>query len=225
MTVHCYLRVSTNLQAASGVGIAYQKEQCELYCKRNGIDTDINYYVDNGVSGSLDIYKRPELTRAINALSNDDVLWAYDSSRLSRSAFVWLTIEKAVADAGSSILLSNGMNGDSIEMKMVRGIMSQLNEFNRLKSNERVRLGLKIKRERDGQIQGRAPYGYSITKCRTKMIEVSEEQNLLRIVDGMKERSIKLADIVAHLNENGYTNRRGSKWTYHTLYNILRNRR
>lgn len=225
MTVHCYLRVSSKSQAASGCGIDMQRVQCENYFNLNMSDNDIVYYIDNGLSGSLDIYKRPELSKAICALEKGDKLLSYDSSRLSRSAFVWLTVEKAVKDAGCEIVLSNGMNGDTIEMKMIRGIMSQLNEFNRLKSNERVKLGLKIKRERDGQIQGSPRYGYVISKCRTKLLNVESEQIVLKIVDDMMSDGEKLKNIVAYLNDSGYSNRSGRQWSYHNLYMILKKRR
>jgi len=84
--------------------------------------------------------------------------------------------------------------------------------------------GLRRKRL-EGQIQGRANYGYEISKCRTKLLEVVEEQNVLGIVDGMIEDGNRLKKVVAHLNDNGYRNRGGRKWSYQNLYKILENRR
>ena len=83
--------------------------------------------------------------------------------------------------------------------------------------------GLRRKRL-EGQIQGSPKYGYVISKCRTKLLESREEQNVLRIVDSMIEDGNRLKKVVAHLNDNGYRNRGGRKWSYHNLYQIKKRR-
>lgn len=53
-----YLRVSTDQQTESGLGLEAQRQICQKYVIENGNHESIEF-VDEGLSGALSIEKRP----------------------------------------------------------------------------------------------------------------------------------------------------------------------
>ena len=60
-----YLRVSTQNQAESGLGIESQRTEIEALCARSGW-TIVSEHIDNGISGKAALNKRPALSSALN---------------------------------------------------------------------------------------------------------------------------------------------------------------
>lgn len=78
----CYMRVSTEEQAASGYSMAAQRDKLELFCKLQGYQI-ANWYRDDGVSAK-DL-NRPEFQRMMKEAQKDDVIVVYKLDRLTRS--------------------------------------------------------------------------------------------------------------------------------------------
>ena len=84
--VVAYLRVSSQEQVQSGLGLAAQKEQIALYAKLHGLEV-AGVCRDDGVSGAKKPSKRPGLSKALEGLragTFDGILVAR-LDRLSRS--------------------------------------------------------------------------------------------------------------------------------------------
>ena len=113
MNVTIYCRVSTDEQAASGLGLAAQVAACESFASKAGY-TVTGLHTDAGVSGAAGIEDRPGLTAAVAGLRRGDALVIAKRCRLGRDAFVIAMIEKAVSRKGASILSADGVgNGTS----------------------------------------------------------------------------------------------------------------
>jgi len=222
MTVRIYLRVSTGHQAESGLGIEGQRSRCEEFVSKHYDQRECSYYIDSGVSGSLDIHKRPELNRLFSEMATGDVLLAYDSSRIARDTMVWLNIELSCKKQGVDIALTSGNNGNSLETALLRRIMAQIDEYALNKTRERTRLALKVLKEEKGVKLGQAPYGYAHSKNRKSFVTVESEQAVIHIVSDLRGSGSKWKDILDYLNENGYTNRRGKRWSQSLISNTLR---
>jgi DNA invertase Pin-like site-specific DNA recombinase len=84
--VAAYLRVSTEEQADSGLGLAAQQAAIEDECARRGWDL-VAIHVDEGLSGSVAPEKRPALANALAQIKNGqaDTLLVHRLDRLTRS--------------------------------------------------------------------------------------------------------------------------------------------
>jgi DNA invertase Pin-like site-specific DNA recombinase len=85
-TVVCYVRVSTDEQAASGVGLEAQRATIAAEAERRGW-TIVSWHADEGVSGGKGVEHRPGLAAAIEAVESGRAagLVAAKLDRVSRS--------------------------------------------------------------------------------------------------------------------------------------------
>lgn len=226
MTIRLYKRVSCLSQKESGLGIMGQHDKCMAFVRDNHPDEDVVEYIDEGLSGSLSIFKRPSLSKLLSEMNQGDVLLAYDSSRIARDTMVWLNVEMTVNKAGGSIELASGVNGNTLEMQLIRRIMSQVNEYSLKKMRERTVMALKAKSD-DGFILGKAPYGYVISKDRRSYIEVDGEQEVLNKIHELRtsdcKEQRKYKNIVAVINKIGYRNRSGRCWSPKMISQVYKN--
>ena len=63
--VVCYIRVSTTEQKLHGISLDAQRDKLQEYAKKHGM-VIVEWYVDDGVSGTKPIKKRPALQRMLN---------------------------------------------------------------------------------------------------------------------------------------------------------------
>src|SRR5690606_27053025 len=93
-----YLRVSTDKQESSGLGIEAQRYACTEYIARAGGELHAEY-VDI-VSGTdrkrRELDQRPQLVEALAALKRDDVLIVAKRDRLGRDPYINCMIERMV---------------------------------------------------------------------------------------------------------------------------------
>ena len=92
---YLYLRVSSDEQADSGLGIAAQRAACIRYCNNNNLAL-LGIYADEGVSGSTQLAERPQLAQLINKLKAGDVVVYLNRARLGRGVEVCMTIDAAI---------------------------------------------------------------------------------------------------------------------------------
>ncbi|KAA1431099.1 MULTISPECIES: recombinase family protein [Mycolicibacter] len=85
-TAVAYLRVSTNEQADSGLGLDAQRRTIEEHAASRGI-TVVEWFTDAGVSGTTLPSKRPAMSEALAALAGRraSILLAAKLDRISRS--------------------------------------------------------------------------------------------------------------------------------------------
>lgn len=84
-TAVAYLRVSTEEQAVSGLGLEAQREAVSAYAALHGL-TIVEWFSDEGISGAT-LGKRPAMLEALRAMDagRAGVLLAKDATRLSRT--------------------------------------------------------------------------------------------------------------------------------------------
>lgn len=94
MTVYGYLRVSTEEQSRSGLGLAAQRQT--IAAKVAG--EEVEWRADEGVSGSVAPESRPVLASVLAGLRRDDVLVVAKLDRLGRSALDVLRLAEDARD-------------------------------------------------------------------------------------------------------------------------------
>jgi site-specific DNA recombinase len=96
-----YLRVSTDRQAESGLGLEAQEAAVRSAASRSRLDMG-RVFVDGGTSGKLAIEDRPVLLDAVAALRRGDVLLVAKRDRLGRDVIAVAMIERLIAQAWRS---------------------------------------------------------------------------------------------------------------------------
>jgi DNA invertase Pin-like site-specific DNA recombinase len=107
-----YLRVSTDQQAESGLGLDAQKTSITAGATRLGLEL-AHTFVDAGSSGSLAIEDRPVLLDAVTALRRGDILLVAKRDRLGRDVIAVAMIERLIAKRGARVVSAAGEGTDS----------------------------------------------------------------------------------------------------------------
>jgi len=148
-----YLRVSTEEQARSGLGMDAQREAIEQAAKARG--WHVTWAVDDGYSGST--LKRPALVRALEALRAGEAegLVVNKLDRLSRSAQDFANTMAAAKKQGWALVaLDLGVDTTTPSGKLMAGVMAQFAEYERELISTRTKDALAAAKAR-GQRLGR----------------------------------------------------------------------
>jgi DNA invertase Pin-like site-specific DNA recombinase len=144
----CYLRVSTEEQVASGLGLQAQEAAVREECARRGLEL-VAVYSDDGVSGTCPPDKREGLAQAITALDAGEafVLVVAKIDRVSRRLAHLLVPTEAATRAGWGIVTCSG----TFDMTTAQGrlLASLLGAFAELEAemiSERTTAALQVKR-------------------------------------------------------------------------------
>src|SRR5690349_16314012 len=102
--IAAYLRVSTDEQKESGLGIAAQRRQVRAMADVKMWPAPMEF-VDDGVSGTKDVEKRPELQRLMTAVEAGevDVVIIASLDRLGRKTRLILTLVDDLARRGVTL--------------------------------------------------------------------------------------------------------------------------
>ena len=220
MNTILYTRVSSDEQAASGLGLAAQVAACESFAAKAG-HTVTACHTDAGISGAAGLEDRPGLMAAIAGLRRGDALMIAKRCRLGRDQMAILMIEKAVSRKGAVILSADGVgNGDDPASQLMKGMVDQFSIYERAMIRSRTKAALAAKR-RAGELAGEVPFGW-MADDNGKLIEVADEQAILRIIGELRSAGVSLRKIAAILTESGHTTKKGNGvWSHTTVKSIL----
>jgi DNA invertase Pin-like site-specific DNA recombinase len=220
MNTIIYTRVSTDEQAATGLGLAAQMAACEQFAAKAG-HTITGVYTDAGVSGAAGIEDRPGLMAAVAGLRRGDALVIAKRCRLGRDQMAILMIEKAVSRKGAVILSSDGVgNTNDPTGQLMKGIVDQFGIYERAMIRSRTKAALAAKR-RAGELAGEVPFGW-MADDNGRLIELADEQAILRIISELRQAGVSLRKIAAILTDAGHRTKKGNvAWTHTSVKSIL----
>lgn len=194
-----YLRVSTEEQANSGLGLEAQRETIKRYADAHG--WDVIWYVDEGLSAnSLD---RPQLQAALTRLRvipkrrDVDGTVVAKLDRLSRSVHDFSGILKlAAARKWAVVAIDLGVDTSTPTGKLVANVMMSVAEWEREVIGERTSAAMQAAK-RAGRHMGR--------------VSALPEETGARLLE--LRRTLTLAATADALNAQGFTTATGSRWT------------
>jgi DNA invertase Pin-like site-specific DNA recombinase len=220
MNVTIYNRVSTDEQAATGLGLAAQVAACEAFAAKAG-HTVTACHTDAGISGAAGLEDRPGLMAAIGGLRKGDALVVAKRCRLGRDAMAILMIEQAVSRKGAVILSADGVgNVNDPTGQLMKGIVDQFAIYERAMIRSRTKAALAAKR-RAGELAGEVPFGW-VADGTGRLIEVAEEQAVLRIIGELRAAGVSLRKIADELGRLGHRTKKGNaSWTHTSVKSIL----
>jgi DNA invertase Pin-like site-specific DNA recombinase len=221
----CYLRVSTQEQATSGVSLEAQQERLEAYCKMAGLEA-VAIIREEGISGSTPIAQRPggaQLPALLRQHKAEHVV-AMKLERLFRDAEDALRQTRAWDKAGIALHVLD-MGGQSINTASAMGRMflTMVAGFAELERNliaERTTQALAHKKAHR-QAYAPTPLGYA--RSGDTLVAVESEQAVVRSIYAWRAEGLTLWAIVNRLNAAGVPTKRGGRWASETVRYILKN--
>ncbi len=218
-----YLRVSTDKQTDSGLGLDAQRASVAVAANRVGLALSA-VFTDAGVSGSLSAADRPVLMEAISAVKRGDVLLVAKRDRLSRDVIETAMIERLVTKRGGRIMSAAGEGTDSDDPAgvLMRRLIDSFAEYERLIIAARTRAALAAKRRRGERTSRFAPYGYQVADDGRRLEIQRDEQGILCMIQTWRGDGRPMRRIAADLNEIGIRTRSGAPWRFEYVRNVLR---
>ena len=217
MTTIAYVRVSTDEQAQSGLGLEAQRA---AIVKAVG-EPDATF-CDEGRTGS-DL-RRPAIWDALRSLKRGDRLAVARRDRLGRGMDVMLEIEREVSKRGATIASAagEGSGEDTGNTIFQRRIFDAANELELWRIRERTAAAMQAKRARGEKTGGDVPFGYRLNADGRTLAEDPDEQRVLSLMRRLREEGETLRAIGDHLRAKGYTSRKGTTtWHPQTIKQLL----
>lgn len=225
LTPAIYLRVSTNEQADSGLGIDAQRARCTAMCLAKGWDAPVEYS-DEGISGTLGASKRPGLAAMLAAIQAGDVqaVIVLDLSRLARSVkLVTSLIEDFTAARVDFVSCKENFDTSTAMGKAMLGIVAVFGQLERDLTSERTIAALGERGKQHGYKSGGMPLGY-YREPGQELISVDDQAApLVRAIFEQRQAGASMRAIAAQFTAAGWPAPRGREWYASTIKTIIDN--
>ena len=205
-TVVSYIRVSTDEQAVSGLGLEAQRGTIAAYAARKAL-TVVAEYADPGISGKS-LADRPGALAALEAVRSGQAagLLTAKMDRLSRSVIDGATLMEDARKLGWALHFADvDIDTSTPAGEMAANVIISASQYERRLISQRTRDALAAKRAR-GEWLGRA------SETPPEVIE--------RVIDA-RARGLTLSAIAAELTEEGVPTARGGTWQPATVRALL----
>jgi DNA invertase Pin-like site-specific DNA recombinase len=220
-----YLRVSTDKQGRSGLGIEAQAASVADHVRRAGCQLVATYTeVETGTKDCLE--NRPELRKAIaNAKRCRGILVVAKLDRLSRS----VAVTSALHQSGVEFICVDNPSANRLTVQ----ILAAVAEAEARATSERTKAALKAYKARGGLLGASMPQCRNLTQeARRKGAKAAGEahhRNFIQAyadvadqINDLRRTGSSLRSICAVLNATGQSSRRGKTWTPTQVTRVLR---
>jgi site-specific DNA recombinase len=224
-----YIRVSTDKQKASGLGLADRERKIRAMCELKGW-AEPGLHVDEGLSGSKERRDRPALARLLAAVEAGevDVIVISSLDRLARKARLTLEVVDELKLHGVTLVsCKETLDTATPAGNLFMQILAAMAEFERELARERTRAALAELVLKTGLAGGRVPYGY--VHIAGGDVDVDPETagtaEIVRRIFAWRRRGASLRDIATKLNADGVpAPRSGGRWRHTSVVEILSHR-
>ena len=214
-----YARLSKDLKGS--VSVEYQVDAIHALAKAHdltlvGIETDL-------VSGKS-IKGRPGVQRLIDKVEKNEVdsVLVFKSDRLSRNGLESLNLEKLFASKKVSYFSSTEgtLIGDSVEDQFMAYVRAGLNEREKNICSMRRKASCAKRRELGQRLGSQPKYGEKIVN--KELVQDETEMKLVLRVKALRSSGQTLKNIVASINSEGFTTRKGTSFSLTQVVRILK---
>src|SRR6516165_1586157 len=216
-----YIRVSSEEQADSGLGLEARRQRIAAYCNMKGLHL-AEVYEDPGISGAKPLASRPAGSELPAAAHKGNTLVIV--SKLDR-------LFRSVADAANVIadFDKKGIQlvsiAESFDMSSPYGramaqMASVFAELERAMIQERTRAAMNVKRSRGERISGHAPYGSDFGTA-GRLVSNDREQSIISRMRQLRSDGMSFRGIASRLDREGIRPKRGKQWIHTTVKSIL----
>ena len=220
--VAVYVRVSTEEQALSGLGLAAQLDRCTAYARAVGLDErgPVEVFRDAGVSAkSTDRPALTELMQRVRARRVAAVIVLKVDRLARRTMDVLSLVEDFERYDVTFASVSEQLDTSTPTGRMVLTILAAVAQAEREAISERTRSAIAVKLRR-GLAHGYAPLGHVAEQG--KLVPIEDEQATLRVIAELRERGHSLRAICTELAVQGRRTKRGGAWGPQNVANVVR---
>jgi len=216
-----YIRVSSEEQADSGLGLEAQRQRIRAYCEMKGLHL-VTIFEDAGVSGGKALATRPDGARLLAEVrKNKPVLVVAKFDRLFRS----------VADAAQTITdfdkkgielvsIAEGFDMCSPYGRAMAQMASVFAELERAMIRERTKAAMNVKRGRNERMSHEVPFGWDEGTAGI-LVWNDREQQTIAWMKTARGQGKSLRQIAALLNDQGVEPKRAKRWLHSSVLRIL----
>ena len=216
-----YIRVSTEGQAETGLGLEGQRAKIESYCQTYDLDL-IDIIIDDGWSAK-DL-NRQGMQQVIERLEDEDVngIVIATLDRLTRSMRDLHHLLATIFQSNELHCVSEKVDTSSAAGRLCLNLLMSVAEWERDVISERTRTALAAKKRLNNgeSINGRAPYGQKWEDG--ALIPCPTEQPILETMKHLRDLGQSYQQIADRLTAMGPITRRGGVWRVSTVYTILK---
>lgn len=218
-----YIRVSTDKQEELSPDA--QRRVLLDYAKANNISISKNFiFQDDGISGRT-ANKRPEFQRMIALAKSKehpiDVILVWKFSRFARNQEESIVYKSMLKKDHVDVISASEPLVDGPFGSLIERIIEWMDEYYSIRLSGEVKRGMTEKALRGGY-QSAAPLGYSYKSGEFPVIEPAEAEIVRKIFSEYIAGS-DFSTIARHLNDAGYTTRRGNPFELRVIKYILQN--
>lgn len=215
-------RYSTDNQNPDSIEV--QVEKCSGWCKNNALPI-LGVYADYATSGMKET--RPQYDAMMQQLRQGmaDTVVIYDQSRMFRKMTAWFAFRDELSVMGVSVVsVTQPLIGKDLRDPtnfLTEGSMALFNQIWALQTRQKVMEKLRYM-ARNGQHTGGKPaLGYKVVDGRLEICE--EEATIVRRIFAEYASGKSYRDIIAGLNADGLTTKRGAPFGSNSLHDLLHN--
>lgn len=214
-----YIRVSTDGQDQSGLGLADQEQKIRAYCDLYGLSL-VEIEKDSASGKSMD---RPGLQAALGALKagRADGLVIAKLDRLTRSVRdMGILLDGYFRDKFAFFVVAEQIDTSTAAGRFQLNLLASVAEWERETIGERTKAALAQKRARGEKTGGHCPYGF--TQEGGKLVANQREQAILTEIRALRAKGEKLQTIADRLNREGIATKLGGEWSRALVCKMLK---
>jgi DNA invertase Pin-like site-specific DNA recombinase len=223
----CYVRVSTDEQAATGHSLEAQESAVRAYCALRGFVVSA-VIVDAGVSGGTPLANRPggsqvlaELTRR----SGPRHVVCVKLDRAFRSAADCLAVTGEWDRRGVSLHLTD-LGGQAVDTSSAMGrfmlcVLAGAAELEKNLIGERTAAAMATMRACGLYTGGSAPYGYTLNADGVTLTECPTEQATIAEARRLRGQGLSLRKVAAELAAQGMNTRGGKPFGPNAIADLV----
>lgn len=228
-----YIRVSTEEQANSGLGIQSQRDRITAQAAALSLEL-VEVIEDAGKSGkNMD---RPGLQRVIE-LTRSGVVHAVIILKLDR-------LTRSVRDLGflldlftkydvALVAVTDAINTATAAGRFMVNVLGSIAQWERETISERTSAALKVKRDRGERTGGTVPYGFDVVgqirnvvdgtvrMVRGRLVPNEGEQAMIRRMRGLREIGWSFRRIANDLDTREVKPKKGKHWHPETVKRVI----
>ena len=216
-----YIRVSSEEQADSGLGLEAQRQRIAAYAAMKGLHLG-EVFEDPGISGGKPLASRPAGSQLLAAAKKSKaVVVVAKLDRLFRSV---ADAAHVIADFDKKgiqlVAIAESFDLGSPYGRAMAQMASVFAELERAMIRERTRSALSVKRSRGERISGHAPFGWDFGSG-GRLVENAREQKAIARVRRLRAKGMSYRGIATRLDSEGILPKRGRRWVHTTVKSIL----
>lgn len=222
MKVVGYIRVSTDGQETSGLGLEAQKEKIMGYCSL--YDLELVDLVQDTASGKS-LKGREGLQQVLSMLRRGQAEGVVVArlDRLTRSVRdLGYLLERYFAGKYSLLVVAEQVDTRTASGRLVLNLLVSVAQWEREAIGERTAAALAAKRRRGEKTGGDVPFGYETDPATSRLVAVPHEQAVIHLVEELRQQGHGYKAIARALNEAGHRTKRGRAWCQVTVARVVK---